>query len=125
MKFKHRLAYYIFGLAMGGFLVAFVFQKRGQNFCYLPNCRVLKDLRAKPMVYSKEIEKKFDEKWVTLDDIKKCTEFGDVDFSRSNTEYKGGGKLYFIEGKNSKDEPIIVEMVNYPEKVLLKDVTKE
>ena len=125
MKLKHRFAYYIFGLAMGGFLVAFVFQKRGQNFCYLPNCRVLKDLRAKPMVYSKEIEKKFDEKWITLEDIKKCTEYGDVDFSRSNKEYKGGGKLYFIEGKNSKNEPIVVEMVNYPEKVLLKDAIKE
>ena len=125
MKFKHRLAYYIFGLAMGGFLVAFIFNKRGQDFCYLPNCRVLKDLRSKPMVYSAEAEKKLTEKWITLEDIKMCTENGDVDFSKSNKPYEGGGKLYVIEGKNIKNEPIEVEMVNYAEKVLLKDIKKQ
>ena len=124
MKFKHRLAYYIFGLALGGFLVAFIFQGRGQDFCYLPNCRVLKDLRAKGLVISPEAQQKLDKKWVTLDDVRKCTEFGDVDFSKSKTKYKGG-TVYVIEGKNTKNEPIVVEMVNYSNRALLKDIKKQ
>lgn len=76
------------------------------------------------MVISNEAQKKLDEKWVTIDDIKKCTEYGDVDFSRSNKKYKGG-KIYIIEGKNTNNEPIEVEMVNYDNRVLLKDIKKQ
>ena len=123
MKFTHRLAYYLLGFLVGGMFLFFVFKNKRTEFCYLPNCRVLKTLRSKPMVYSEEIKAKFAEKWVTLDDIKKCTEYGDVDFSQSNKSFKGG-KLYVIEGQNSNSEPIIVEMVNYSDKVLLKDAKK-
>ena len=42
----------------------------GVDFCYLPNCRVLKELRSKPFKMADEANKKLDEKWVTLEDIK-------------------------------------------------------
>jgi hypothetical protein len=124
MKFTHRLAYYLLGVLIGGMFLFFIFKNKRTEFCYMPNCRVLKSIRSKPIVYSSEAKVKFAEKWVTIEDIKKCTEFGDVNFSKSNTRYKGG-KLYVIEGKNIKDEPIEVEMVNYDDKVLLKDIKKQ
>ena len=53
MKFQFRLAYYLFGLFLGAiFVIWFLRAKaddKGVEFCYLPNCRVLKDLRSKPL----------------------------------------------------------------------------
>lgn len=125
MKFKHRLAYYLFGLTMGAFVVLFVFNKRGQDFCYLPNCRVLKDFKTKGWIVSAEAQKRFDEKWVTQEDIKNTMEYGDVDFSRSNKPLPEGGKLYIIEGKTANNEPIEVEMVSFSDKSVLKDIKKQ
>jgi len=124
MKFSHRLAYYLFGVLIGGMFLIFFLKNKKADFCYLPNCRVLKTLRSKGMEISPEATKKLNEKWVTMEDIKNCTTYGDVDFSKSNTSYKGG-KLYVIEGKNLKDEDIVVEMVNFDNKVLLKDIKKQ
>lgn len=90
----------------------------------MPNCRVLKDLRSKPLEVSKEAQAKLNEKWVTMEDIKACLENGDVDFSKSNQPLDNG-KLYIIEGKNTKNEDIIVEMVNKSERVMLKDIKKQ
>ncbi|KOS05659.1 hypothetical protein AM493_06135 [Flavobacterium akiainvivens] len=124
MKFKHRLAYYLFGLCMGGFLVAMIFNKRGQEFCYLPNCRVLKNIRSKGITYSKEALGKIDQKIATKDDIKKSLQYGDVDFGKSNTPHKGGGKTYIIEGRNFNNEDIIINITNYEHKAVLEDITK-
>ena len=75
MKFQFRLAYYIFGLFLGGvFVMWFLKAKatdRGVEFCYLPNCRVLKDLRSKSLAIDSLAQHSLDEKWVTIDDIRK------------------------------------------------------
>jgi len=96
----------------------------GVEFCYLPNCRVLKELRSKPLKIGDEAAKKLDEKWVTLEDIKKSMQYGDVDFSNSKTKAESG-KLYIIEGKNAANEDIIIEMINYQERVTLKDIKRK
>jgi len=124
MKFKFRLAYYLFGLLLGSMFLAFFFKEKKTEFCYMPNCRVLKDLRSKPITYSDATTAKFTENWVTLDDIKKTLEYGDVDFSKSNVPFEKG-KLYIVEGKNANNEDIIVEVINYSDKVIVKDVKKE
>lgn len=123
MKFKHRLAYYLFGALIGCMFLFMFLDKKDAEFCYLPNCRVLKDIRNKKWSISDEAQLKLNENWVNMDDIKKCTEYGDVDFSRSKTPYKGG-KIYIIEGKNANNESIEIEVVNYESKVLLKDIKK-
>jgi hypothetical protein len=125
MKLKHRIAYYIFGLTLGFFLVAFIFNKRGQDFCYLPNCRVLKDFKAKGLTISPEAQNKLDEKWVTMEDIKNSLENGNVDFSKSNKPNPGGGKLYILETVTAKNEPVILEIVNHSDKAVLKDIKKQ
>ncbi len=128
MKFQFRLAYYIFGLFLGGvFVMWFLKAKatdRGVEFCYLPNCRVLKDLRSKSLVIDSLAQHSLDEKWVTIDDIRKSLTYGDVDFEKSNEPYRKG-KIYIIEGKTSKDEDITITMVNYPERVLLEKIEKK
>ncbi len=123
MKFSHRLAYYLFGVLLGVLFLMFFLKNKKAEFCYLPNCRVLKNIRSKGMTYSPQAEKKMNEKWVTLEDIKNITEHGDVDFSRSNKKVDGG-KLYVIEGKTLKNEAVEIEMINFDSKVELRDVKK-
>lgn len=127
MKFTHRFAYYLLGLLLGGILVYWFLtakaSARGVEFCYLPNCRVLKDLRTKPFFYSDEASIKLAEKWLDTIDIKNTLRYGDVDFSVSNVK-DSGGKLYVVEGRTTQNQLIIVEVINYSEKVLLKDIKK-
>ena len=128
MKFQFRLAYYLFGLLLGGIFVMWFLKSkatsRGVEFCYFPNCRVLKDLRSKSLEIDSLAQQSFKEKWVTLDDIKQSLTYGDVDFEKSNEPYRKG-KIYIIEGKTSKNEDITITMVNYPTKVLLEKIEKK
>ncbi|WP_396137587.1 DUF4258 domain-containing protein [Flavobacterium sp.] len=128
MKFQFRLAYYLFGLLLGGIFVMWFLKSkatsRGVEFCYFPNCRVLKDLRSKSLEIDSLAQQSIKEKWVTLEDIKQSLTYGDVDFEKSNEPYRKG-KIYIIEGKTSKNEDITITMVNYPTKVLLEKIEKK
>lgn len=123
MKFSQRLAYYLFGLLIGGLFLFFFFGEKKTEFCYLPNCRVLKDLRSKPVTFSKTVEAKFQEGWVTNDDIHKSFKYGDVNFSESNIDFEKG-KLYVILGRNAKNENILIKVINYPERIQIYDIEK-
>ena len=128
MKFKFRLAYYLFGLLLGGFFVIYFLgakaESKGVEFCYLPNCRVLQDLRKKPLEISTEAQTTLDQDWINLEDIKASLKYGDVDFSKSNEIYKKG-KKYIIEGKTSNNEEVIITMINYTNKTVLDKVEKK
>jgi hypothetical protein len=128
MKFQFRLAYYLFGLFLGGvFIIWFLKAKasdRGVEFCYLPNCRVLKDLRSKSLDIDTLAKKSLAEKWVTMEDVKQSLRHGDVDFDKSNLAYKKG-KIYIIEGKTASNEEITITMINYTNKVLLEKIEKK
>jgi hypothetical protein len=124
MKFYQRFAYYSMGLIIGmAFLFMFLNGKE-MSCSYFPNARVLKDLRSKPFYYSDESEIKLNQKWLDTSDILKTLTYGDVIFSKSNIP-EGSGKLYIVEGKNSKNEPITLEVINYSDKVVLKDIIKD
>ena len=124
MKFAHRFAYYLIGLIMGLFFVAAVFSGKDTRCNYFPNARVLNDLRSKPFYYSKNASQVLSEKWIDTSDIKNTLKYGDVDFDKSNIEFKNG-KLYVIEGKTVKNQEIKIEIINYPDKAVLKDVIKK
>lgn len=124
MKFVHRFAYYLLGLIMGCFFVAAVFSGKDTRCNYFPNARVLNDLRNKPFYYSDKASQILAEKWIDTTDIKNCIKFGDVDFDQSNVKV-GSGKLYIIEGKTVKNQAITLEIINYPEKALLKNISKK
>ncbi|WP_333809816.1 DUF4258 domain-containing protein [Flavobacterium sp.] len=128
MKFQFRLAYYLFGLLLGAVFVMWFLKSKatdkGVEFCYFPNCRVLKDLRSKSLEIDSLAQKSLDAKWVTLEDIRNSMRYGDVDFSKSNEAYRKG-KIYVIEGKTSNNEEITITMVNYTNKVLLEKIEKK
>ncbi|MFM9825368.1 DUF4258 domain-containing protein [Flavobacterium sp.] len=124
MKFAHRFAYYLIGLIMGLFFVAAVFSGKDTRCNYFPNARVLNDLRNKPFYYSENASRILSEKWIDTSDIKNTLKYGDVDFDKSNIEFKKG-KLYVIEGKTVKNQEITLEVINYSEKAVLNDVIKK
>lgn len=124
MKFAHRFAYYLVGLIMGLFFVAAVLSGKDTRCNYFPNARVLNDLRNKPFQYSDNASQILLEKWIDTTDIKNTLKYGDVDFDKSNIEVDNG-KLYVIEGKTIKNQEIILEVINYSNKAVLRDISKK
>ena len=124
MKFTYRFAYYLIGLLMGLFIVAAIFSGKDTRCNYFPNARVLNDLRNKPFVYSDKASQILNEKWVDTADIKNTLKFGDVDFDKSNLPLEKG-KLYTIYGKTAKNQEITVEVINYSDKAVLRDIIKK
>ena len=53
MNFKKRLSYYFFGLLIGGVIVYFITSQKNTEFNYLPNQRVLNDLKKKKWSFDK------------------------------------------------------------------------
>lgn len=124
MSFKFRFAYYLVGFIMGLFFVAMVFSGKNTRCNYFPNARVLNDLRNKPFEYSNNAMVLLSQKWVNSTDIKNTLTYGDVDFDKSNVPV-ANGKLYIIEGKTSQNIPITLEVINYTEKAVLKNIKKK
>jgi hypothetical protein len=124
MNFRYRFAYYLIGFIMGMFVVAMVFMGKDTRCNYFPNARVLNDLRNKPFNYSDKAQQILAQRWVDTSDIKNTLTYGDVDFDKSNIVIEKG-KLYTIEGKTAKNQPIILEVVNYPDKAVLRDIIKK
>ena len=124
MKFTYRFAYYLIGLLMGLFVVVAIFSGKDTRCNYFPNARVLNDLRNKPFVYSDKASQILNEKWVDTADIKNTLKFGDVDFDKSNLPLEKG-KLYTIYGKTAKNQEITVEVINYSNKAVLRDIIKK
>ena len=124
MKFYQRFAYYSLGMIIGMVFLFMFLNGKDMSCSYFPNARVLKDIRSKPFYYSDEAKEKLNQKWVDTSDVRKTLTYGDVIFSKSNIP-SGNGKLYVIEGKNSKNEEITLKVVNYADKALLKDIIKE
>ena len=124
MKFYQRFAYYLVGLVIGCFFVAMVLSGKDTRCNYFPNARVLNDLSTKPFNVSDVAATKLKENWVDMNDIKNTLKYGDVDFDKSNVKYENG-KIYIVEGKTIKNQPIILEFINYADKVVLKDIIKK
>ncbi|NNE03490.1 MAG: DUF4258 domain-containing protein, partial [Eudoraea sp.] len=104
MPFLKRLGYFLAGLSIGLIILAFLLKKKttetGSEFCYFPNCRVLKDLRAKPLTFSDAVKEQLSSNVLDSADIQYFLIDGSVDFSKSDTKSKPC-KTYVIE--NSLD----------------------
>ncbi|MFX0557072.1 DUF4258 domain-containing protein [Maribacter sp. CXY002] len=125
MAFLKRLGFYLFGLSIGiVFLTIFLKKKSeetGVSFCYFPNCRTLKDIRSKPLVYSDQVNDLVKDRVIDSTDINYILTQGEVDFGRSDTK-SVGCKTYLIEGildnqeiemevKNCSNEAIIQQLI--------------
>lgn len=124
MKFYQRFAYYLVGFIIGCFFVAMVLSGKDTRCNYFPNARVLNDLSSKPFNISDDAAAKLKENWIDITDIKNTLKYGDVDFDKSNVKYENG-KIYIVEGKTIKNQPIVLEFINYADKVVLKEIIKK
>ena len=100
MPFLKRLGYFLVGLSIGLIFLAIFLKKKTDEtdteFCYLPNCRVLKELRSKPLRIDTSLNKTTDSLLIQY-----LLREGDVDFGQSDTQ-AAPCKIYRISG--SKDD---------------------
>ena len=124
MAFLKRLGFFIFGLSIGlVFLTIFLkkkSQETGTEFCYFPNCRTLKDIRAKQISYSDAIGQLIQQHELDSTDINGFLYNGEVDFGKSETKTKPC-KTYYIEGM-VKDKSAILKVKNCSEKAVIESV---
>jgi hypothetical protein len=101
MAFLKRLGFYLIGLSIGLVFLFFFLKKKseetGAQFCYFPNCRVLKDLRSKPLIYSEQINQLVADQVLDSVTLAYFLNEGDINFKKSNTKNKNC-KTYLIEG---------------------------
>ena len=109
---------------MGLFFVSMFLLNKDVRCNYMPNARVLNDLRNKPFNYSMEASRKLSEDWIDTLDIKNTLTYGDVDFDKSNIPYQKG-KLYIIEGQTKKKDTITLRVINYENKAILEDIIRK
>ncbi len=122
--FLKRLSYFLFGLGIGIVFLIFFFKKKSQEtgveFCYLPNCRVLKDMRSKSISYSDAVQKMIEEQQLDSAQITQIFFEGDIDFGASDTK-SNPCKTYVIEG-TIKDKNSILTIKNCKRKVIVEQV---
>ena len=110
MALLKRLGWFLVGLSIGIVFLTFFIKKKTEGtdliFCYLPNCRTLKDIRSKTISYSDEVKALLQEQQLDTTEINGLLLDGDVDFGRSDTK-STPCKTYFIEGEIKKKEALL------------------
>ena len=120
MSLIKTIGLYLIGFSLGLVFLAFFFKEKRTEFCYLPNCRVLKEIRSKELTFTPEIQLLIDNNTITLEDFKILFLEGDIDFSRSNTNAKPC-KNYLVNGK-IKGNPVEVALKNCANKIVVEKV---
>lgn len=99
---------------MGLVFLAFLLKKKtsetGSEFCYFPNCRVLQDLRSKPLTFSDNLEALLSSNVIDSTDVQYFLKEGSVDFGKSNTKSLPC-KTYVIEG-SVEGRPAAMQLEN-------------
>lgn len=123
--FLKRLGYFLVGLSIGLIFLAVFLRKKseetGVTFCYLPNCRTLKDIRSKPLTYSEEINQLIADNDLDSVLINSFLFDGDVDFGASDTKSKPC-KTYRIEGEINQKEAVLT-VKNCPAKAVVEGIS--
>ena len=96
MSFLKRFGYYLIGLSVGLIFLAVFPRKKsestGTEFCYLPNCRVLKSLRTKPLQFGSNLNSIADSTKIHF-----LLKEGDVDFGESSPRAEPCG-IFVVRG---------------------------
>ena len=125
MSFLKRLGFFLFGLSIGlVFLTIFLKNKAketGTEFCYFPNCRVLKDLRSKSYSYSDEVARMVQAGEIDSIQIKSFFTDGEVDFEHSDTK-STPCKTYTIEHEQNSGAIKTLTVTNCPTKIVIETI---
>ena len=98
MTFKERLPFFLGGLTIGIILVVFFLGKKDTSFDYLPNARVLKNIRTKTQIFSEEAQLNLKTYKIDTASISQILKNGDVnlmDKIKLDTCVQ-----YYIQGEN-------------------------
>ncbi|MEZ4971242.1 MAG: DUF4258 domain-containing protein [Flavobacteriaceae bacterium] len=124
MAFLKRLGFFLFGLSIGLIFLTIFLKKKseetGTEFCYFPNCRTLKNIRAKQISYSDAIGQMIRTKELDSTDVNGFLYNGDVDFDKSETQ-TNPCKTYYIKGV-VKGKTAILKVRNCSEKALIESI---
>lgn len=120
MTFAKRLGFYGFGFSIGIVLLLFFLNGKNSGCDYMPNARILKLIRNKPLIYSDKAQESM--KTLALDslDIKKMLIDGEIDFSKSITRQKPC-RFYLINGL-AKNQSVAIYIENCDSLATLKSV---
>lgn len=122
MKLAKRIAFYGLGLIMGSIFVYFVWGKKSASFDYMPNARVLKNIRTDVRLFSDDATQSMLTIGLDSVDIADVLQNGNVDFKKS-TPRAEPCKIYYIDGNpKEKDITLIIkkcDTVSTIDKVIL------
>ncbi|PCE63968.1 hypothetical protein [Sediminicola luteus] len=124
MPLIKRLGYYLGGFAIGLIFLAIFLKNKaeetGSSFCYLPNCRVLKELRSKPLAITQASKASLQSaQWDSIQ-IAYILNEGAVDFSKSDTKNETC-KTYHINAE-VETKPAAMVFKNCKDSVYLESV---
>ncbi len=97
MAFLKRLGYYLLGFSIGLIFLFYFLKEKRAEFCYAPNCRVLKNINSKKVGFSAETYEFINVHPIDSSQVRIILKEGDVLFSKSNPRDKPCA-LYYIEG---------------------------
>lgn len=106
MTFAKRLGFYGFGFTLGIILLLFFLNQKNSGCDYMPNARILKLIRNKPLIYSDKALEAMKNLKIDSLAVNKILIDGEVDFSKSITRQKPC-RYYWIEGKSHNQEVVL------------------
>ncbi|MFD1096036.1 hypothetical protein [Salegentibacter chungangensis] len=98
MKLIHRIGYYSLGLFFGIIILIFFLSGKKTSCDYLPNDRVLKNIRIKERKWTDESLSFFSKNAIDTSAVSYILEEGDVDFDKSKTQKEPCG-IFVVSGK--------------------------
>lgn len=116
MAFLRRLGWYLVGVSIGLVFLLFILNRKtdgqGVDFCYFPNCRVLKDLRSKPMAFDENLPWQYRDSLLVGSFLRE----GNVDFGLSDTQSEPC-KTYFVEKSDT-----LLKLKSCPEGLVVESI---
>jgi len=123
MTFRQRLPYFLGGLTIGIIIVVFIWDKKGTEFNYGLDARVLKNIRIKKLEFSPEALTIINSKKIDTATISQLLENGDVDLGN---KVKLDSCLYQYEISGEKDlKEITLTVINCDSTAIIKNIKIE
>lgn len=121
MTFKQRLPYFLGGLTIGIIIVTFIWEKKGTEFNYGPNSRVLKNLSTKERVYSENALNIIQNTEIDTANISKILKNGNVDLG-NKVKLDSCFYQYSIQGKKELKN-ITLTIINCESTAIIENIS--
>ncbi len=123
MTLLKRIGWYLGGFSVGLIILAFFLKKKNTEFCYGIDCRILKNIRSKNIVYSSSASNNPLSQELDSIMLNAILTKADVNISKSNTKLDSC-KIYFIEG-DYNNQPIQLTIENCDKKAIIKAINHQ